>query len=132
MADVHITPVTPIMTAIPSSGYCQAASVSADSRLVFVSGQIPVDENGVVPEDFEAQCRQVWTNVFAALAAAGMTRENIVKVTTFLSDREYRAANSAVRRELLGDHEPAVTVIITGIYDEAWLLEIEVVAAAAG
>jgi hypothetical protein len=35
-----------------------------------------------------------------------------------------------VRQEVLGTHRPALTVIITGIYDERWLLEIEAIAAA--
>ena len=44
--------------------------------------------------------------------------------------RQYRAANAAVRKEVLGAHAPALTIIITGIYDEEWLLEIEAIAAA--
>jgi 2-iminobutanoate/2-iminopropanoate deaminase len=55
---------------------------------------------------------------------------NLVKVTTFLSSREYAIANREVRNEVLGTHSPALTVIITGIFDEKWLLEIEAVAAA--
>ena len=47
-----------------------------------------------------------------------------MKVTIFLSDRQYREVNSAVRRRVLGDALPAVTVIIVGIYDVQWLLEI--------
>ena len=35
-----------------------------------------------------------------------------------------------VRRRVLGDHEPALTVIIADIFDEAWLLEIEAIAVA--
>jgi len=76
------------------------------------------------------QCRLVWANITAALDAAGMDVRNLVKVTTFLSDRRYAAANTAVRQQVLGDHEPALTVIITGIFDAKWLLEIEAVAAA--
>lgn len=38
-----------------------------------------------------------------------------------------RTARSAAT--VLGGHGPALTVIITGIYDEAWLLEIEAIAA---
>lgn len=53
-----------------------------------------------------------------------------MKVTTFLSDRAYAAENSAIRREILGAREPALTIIIAGIFDPAWLLEIEVIAAA--
>jgi hypothetical protein len=51
-------------------------------------------------------------------------------VTTFLSDRRWREDNRRIRIEVLGERAPALTVIITGIYDESWLLEIEAIAAA--
>jgi enamine deaminase RidA (YjgF/YER057c/UK114 family) len=82
-----------------------------------------------VPDTFEAQCRQVWANIDRILADAGMERRDLVKVTTFLSDRKYREENSRIRREILGEHLPALTVIIADIYDPAWLLEIEATAA---
>ncbi|GAA1563633.1 RidA family protein [Actinomadura kijaniata] len=104
--------------------------VTDATRLVFVSGQVPEDETGHVPEDFDSQCRLAWRNVLSVLEAADMTVRNLVKVTVFLSDRRYREANARIRHEVLGDHSPALTIIITGIYDEAWLLEIEAVAAA--
>lgn len=110
--------------------YAQAQLVSAPSRWLFISGQVPADADGKVPTTFEAQCRLAWRNVFAQLEAAQMKIKDLVKVTVFLSDREYRATNAAVRKELLGAHTPALTIIITGIYDEEWLLEIEAVAAA--
>ncbi|MFQ6392630.1 hypothetical protein ACLMAJ_04200 [Nocardia sp. KC 131] len=37
--------------------------------------------------------------------------------------------NTSVRREVLGDHKPALTVVLAGIFDPRWLLEIEVIAA---
>ncbi|HEU4533594.1 MAG TPA: RidA family protein [Polyangiaceae bacterium] len=110
--------------------YAQAFEVSGFSRLLFVSGQVPEGDEGEVPEDFRAQCRLAWANVERRLVAAGMTLDNLVKVTTFLSDRRYRKENYEVRSEVLGPRSPALTVIITGIYDERWLLEIEAVAAA--
>ncbi len=113
-----------------SGGYPQAVEVSGAARTLYVSGQIPVNVDGSVPEDFREQARLTWANVKAQLRAADMTLDNVVKHTTFLSDRRYRQANSEVRREALGDRDAALTVIITGIYDEAWLLEIEVVAVA--
>jgi len=58
-----------------------------------------------------------------------MTVANLIKVTIFLSSREYATQNRDIRREVLGAHSPALTVIITGIFDEKWLLEIEAVAA---
>lgn len=112
-----------------SGGYAQAVRVTGADALLFVSGQIPVDADGTVPETFADQCRLVWRNVEAQLRAAGMGLADIVKVTTFLSDRAYAAENGAIRQEVLAGLTPALTIIIAGIYDPAWLLEIEVVAA---
>lgn len=113
----------------PGGAYAAGYQVSGPVRTVHISGQIPVRPDGSVPEGFEAQCRQVWANIDAVLAQAGMTRRDLVKVTTYLSDRRDREVNSLVRRELLGDHLPALTIIIAGIYDPVWLLEIEAIAA---
>jgi len=52
-----------------------------------------------------------------------------MKINTDLSDRRYGQENRDVRREVLGDRAPASTVIIAGIFDDAWLLEIEAIAA---
>jgi enamine deaminase RidA (YjgF/YER057c/UK114 family) len=112
-----------------AGGYAQAVEVRDARRFVFVSGQIPETVDGVVPDEFEAQARLCWTNLFAQLEAAGMTVANLVKVTTFLSSRDYAMANRAVRREMLGAHVPALTVVIAEIFDERWLLEIEAIAA---
>ncbi|MEV6305258.1 RidA family protein [Actinoplanes sp. NPDC051861] len=127
---MEINGVNPSSAPEPSGGYVNALEVVGASRLLFVSGQIPEDRDGWVPADIEQQCRLVWANVTAALHAAGLTVQNLVKVTTFLSDRQFAEVNTAVRREVLGDHQPALTVIITGIFDPAWLVEIEAVAAA--
>lgn len=118
--------------AINSSGlsYAQACLVERSSTFLFISGQVPADAEGKVPKRFEDQCRLVWRNIETQLTAAGMQLTDLVKVTVFLSDRQYRAANAAVRKEVLGAHAPALTIVITGIYDEEWLLEIEAIAAA--
>jgi 2-iminobutanoate/2-iminopropanoate deaminase len=110
--------------------YAQAHEVTNASRLLFISGQVPVDNDDHVPPDFKSQCRLAWANVEAQLKAAGMTLDNLVKVTTFLSDRRYCLENSEVRTEVLEKRSPALTIIITGIFDAAWLLEIEAIAAA--
>jgi 2-iminobutanoate/2-iminopropanoate deaminase len=110
--------------------YAQGALVTGATRTLFVSGQIPEAADGTVPAEFAAQCRLAWRNVLGVLAGARMTERDLVKVTIFLADRRDREENARIRHEVLGDHHPALTVIITGIYDEAWLLEIEAVAAA--
>jgi 2-iminobutanoate/2-iminopropanoate deaminase len=97
---------------------------------LFVSGQIPETVAGEVPTDFPSHARLPWRNVIAQLHAAGMSVTNLVKVTVFLSSRDYALPNREIRQEVLGSRAPALTVIITGIFDETWLLEIEAAAAA--
>jgi 2-iminobutanoate/2-iminopropanoate deaminase len=110
--------------------YSQGVLVENASRLLFISGQIPATSDGEVPAGFADQCRLAWANVLGVLEKAGLGTADLIKVTVFLSDRQYRAENARIRQEVLGAHQPALTIIITGIYDEAWLLEIEAVAAA--
>ena len=109
-------------------GYSQGVAVSGAKTTLFISGQIPVTLGGVVPPAFIDQARLAWHNVEAQLKAATMDLDNVVKVTIFLSDRRYALENRQARQEILGDRSPALTVIITSIFDEAWLLEIEAVA----
>jgi len=111
-------------------GYAQAIEVIAPSRLLFISGQVPLFADGSRPEGFAAQCRQAWANVVAQLREAGMGLDNLVKVTTFLAQREDAIENRAIRSEILGGRRVALTVILPAIFDEAWLIEIEAVAAA--
>ncbi|HKE70825.1 MAG TPA: RidA family protein [Nocardioidaceae bacterium] len=113
-----------------AGGYAQGLSVRGASELLFISGQIPEDRQGIVPATFEEQCRMVWRHIDATLDAAGLTLRNLVKVTTYLSSREFAATNSAIRQELLGDHRVALTVVVAKIFDPVWLLEIEAIAAA--
>lgn len=109
-------------------GYSQAFEVSGATRTLYISGQIPVDKNDHVPSNFSDQARLVWQNIFHQLEAADMSLDNIVKHTTYLASREYRNDNSRIRQEILGQRKPALTVVIAGIYDEAWLLEVDVIA----
>ncbi|WP_372706439.1 RidA family protein [Brevundimonas sp.] len=110
--------------------YPQAVEVTGAIRWLYLSGQIPVGPDGALAADFRSQCEQVWTNLETQLTAAGMTLDNLVKVTTFLSDRQHALENREVRVARLAGRQPALTVIVTGIFDAAWLVEIEAVAAA--
>ena len=113
----------------PRGGYSQAVKIEEFRTLLFISGQIPVSDDDKVPESFEDQARLVWRNVDAQLKAAGMTKADLVKVTTFLSDRHHATANRDIRSEYLGAVAPAMSVVITSIFDGKWLLEVEAVAA---
>ena len=122
---MQITPIKP-----SEHAFAEANLVSEFSRLLFVSGQVPADANQIVPPDYESQYRLAWANVESQLNAAGMTFDNLVKATIFLSDRSLINKSAGLRRSILGHRTPAITIVLTGIYDEAWLLEIEAIAAA--
>ena len=64
--------------------YSQAIDTGS---FVYASGQIPIDPaTGNIPQGIEAQSEQAMRNVEAILAEAGLTTDNVVKTTVFLSD----------------------------------------------
>ena len=125
----HIVSHNPTTVHPPAGGYSLGLEVNQHRRLLFVSGQVPQRSDGTVPDGFEAQCEQAWRNVIEVLAAAGLGIAHLVKVTTFLTDRNQLVANRSIRRAMLGEHQPALTVVIVETVDSKWLLEIEAIAA---
>lgn len=109
--------------------YSEAVKISDYSELLFISGQVPVTIDDKVPDDIKDQCDVAWSNIEAQLKKADMTSENLVKVTFFVSDRKYLHAIGQLREQKLLKIKPAMTIIITGIYNQDWLLEIEAIAA---
>lgn len=114
----------------PTGPYAHGIEVVGCSRLLFISGTMGLAPDGAAADGFEAQCEQAWANITAVLESAGMTLDNLVKVTCFLSDWADRDVNAAVRARVLGRRRPAVTVIEATLLDPNWKLEIEAVAAA--
>src|SRR2546426_10486677 len=57
-------------------------------NLLFCSGQIPLDPKSgqIVPGDIAAQTKRVLDNIAAVLKAEGLTFENVIKTTIFLTD----------------------------------------------
>ena len=129
MSPAHLVSHNPATVNAPLGGYSMGLELRQHRRLLFVSGQVPESADGSVPEGFEAQCEQAWRNVKEVLAAAGLGVEHLVKVTTFLTDRNQVVTNRIIRRAMLGEHQPALTVVIVETVDSKWLLEIEAIAA---
>ncbi|UPJ65762.1 RidA family protein [Bradyrhizobium sp. 191] len=129
MSPAHTVSHNPATVHPPAGGYCMGLEVTQHRRLLFISGQVPEKSDGTVPDGFEAQCEQAWRNIREVLAAAGLGVEHLVKVTTFLTDRSQVVTNRAIRRAMLGEHQPALTVVVVETVDSKWLLEIEAIAA---
>jgi 2-iminobutanoate/2-iminopropanoate deaminase len=112
----------------PSGNYSHAIEVKNGNRQLFISGQIPENLDAEIPTDFESQCEIVWNNIYEILKSANMSFENLVKVTTFLTNPSQAEKNGEIRRKFLGNLQPALTVVIIQTLNPKWLLEIEAIA----
>jgi len=119
-----------------SRGYTQIVEVPARSRLVYISGQVPLDTAGNVVGrgDFRRQAEQVFTNLGHALAAAGATFGDVVKINYYVRDVSHLADLRAVRdRHVDVRSPPASTLVeVSHLFREDVLLEVEAVAAVPG
>jgi 2-iminobutanoate/2-iminopropanoate deaminase len=100
---------------------------------IYVSGQASVDGDGrlVGAGDVVAQTRRVLDNMTRALAAAGATLADVVKVTVYLARCADRPAVNEVRKTYFGANKPASTLIgISEFAIPGMLVEIEAVAMA--
>ena len=123
---------TPDSIAAPFGPYSHAVEVPGGSRLLYISGEVGVQPDGVVPEGIEAQAEACWANIVAILADADMGIEDLVKITTYLVREEDVAAAGAARAKYFGDARPgSATLIVKALVNPDWLIEIEAVAAKA-
>ena len=99
---------------LPVAAYTQAIEVSDATRTLYISGQIGQRMDGTIPEDIVEQSRLAWQNLEAQLKAAGMTLDNLVKITTILPNRGDLVAAREVRSKVLGARKPASTLIVGG------------------
>ena len=114
----------------PAGQYTQAVEVTGAARTLYLSGQVGVAADGSIPEDAEAQCALAWRNLQAQLRAADMGIENLVKITTIVRNAADIAAVRAGRAAVLGTHRPASTLIVGGLSNPAWKVEVEGIAVA--
>lgn len=98
---------------------------------VYVSGQGPLDPQGnlVGEGDMAVQSRQVFANIRAVLAEAGATMDDVVKITSFITDTGRYAEYSAARAQAFPNHVPASsTVTVADLVLPGMLVEVEAIA----
>jgi enamine deaminase RidA (YjgF/YER057c/UK114 family) len=100
-----------------------------DGRDIFVSGTTGFDYATMTIEaDVVAQCRQTFDNIEAALAQAGASLEDVVRVTYIVPDPSEFERCWPVLRERLGDVRPAATMLAARLVDDRIKIEVEVTA----
>lgn len=98
--------------------------------LVFCSGQIPlVPATGEVVEGgIEAQTRQIFANIQAVLAEAGLTLANVVKTTVFMTDLGQFGTFNGIYGEYFPENPPARSCVEISKLPKGVSVEIEVIA----
>lgn len=98
---------------------------------VVVSGTAPVWPDGSCLPDAEAQAQRCFEIIDAALADTGVSRADVIRTRMFIVDRADGDAVGRVHGRFFGDIAPAATmVVVSGLLDPRWRVEIEVEAVA--
>jgi 2-iminobutanoate/2-iminopropanoate deaminase len=112
MISVRNEPMKPVETKdapLPAGPYSQAV---VSGNLVFVSGLIPTDPvSGAIPESMEDQIRLVMKNLTAVLFAAGAGKNNVLKISVYLTDMNDFQLMNSIYKETFGIPFPARTCI---------------------
>ena len=101
-------------------------------NFLFCSGQIPLDPKSgqIVPGDIAAQTRRVLDNIAAVLRAEGLTFDNVVKTTIFLTDLgDFQTVNE-VYGSYFKQSPPARSTVQVSALPKGAKVEIEAIAAA--
>ena len=95
--------------------------------LLFISGQIGIAEGSLV-DGVEAQTTQALANAQSVLDQNGLTLDDVVKCTVFMTDIENFSAVNDVYAGVFGDHRPSRSAIAVKALPLGALVEIEAIA----
>jgi enamine deaminase RidA (YjgF/YER057c/UK114 family) len=132
MAEIRL--VNPDTLGKPLGQYSHMTRVKA-SEFLFIAGQVGADRDGKAPDDFDAQCAHTFANIEAALKSAGAGWGNVVEFTTYLVHSQDIAKFMKFRlREFPkmfpnGAYPPNTLLIVDRLVQEAFLVEVQTVAA---
>jgi enamine deaminase RidA (YjgF/YER057c/UK114 family) len=107
---------------------------ASGTRTIYTAGQVPVDARGTLvgAGDLTAQTAQAMRNVGLALAAAGASYSDIVKITTYVVNYrpEHRAVIAEARAPFFANGAPPASTLVgvAALALPEWLVEIEAVA----
>ena len=109
--------------------YSKAIRASGD--LVFMQGQVGVDLDGklIGPGDPGAQADQACRNIKQFIEEAGGTLNDVCKLTVYVTDRSFRpAVYGAINEWFAGVHHCSTGVVVQGLADPSFLVEIDAMA----
>ncbi len=113
-----------------TNDYIHALEVQNPQRFLYVAGTMGLDADGMAGATLEVQLERIWSNLRAILASAGITADNIVRLTSYLRDASYAEANATARLAALGGRLIPTTALVVQTLDGTWLVELEIIAVA--
>lgn len=128
------TIINPEGLLMPPSKYSHGVSVELeDTKLVFVAGELPLDQKGNVvgPNDITTQTECVFQNIEKVLKASGASLKDVIKATIFVTDMKDFHKVVVVRDKYFAESSPASTFVEAKLTREDCLVEIEAIAAVA-
>jgi enamine deaminase RidA (YjgF/YER057c/UK114 family) len=116
-----------------SRGYTQVVDVPPGHRLVYLSGQVPLDSTGALRggSDFRSQAKQVFENLRSGLAAVDADFNDVVKLNFYVTDVRNLPALREVRDRYVNVAAPPASTLVqvSGLFRDDVLLEVEAIAA---
>lgn len=114
----------------PSAVGPYSQAIVADNRMIFTSGQIPLDPKTglVVGSDIATQADQVLKNLEAVIEEAGFHMKDIVKTTVFITDMAQFAVFNEVYAKFFVTGAPARSCVEVSKLPKGCMVEIEAIA----
>jgi len=109
--------------------FSQAIRVRQSQDLLFIAGQVGMDERGQIVQGLEAQVRQSFENIRRVVTGAGGSMENVIRITGYLRDMRALEAYAKIMSEFFQNKLPAATVVeVTALALEPLLVEVDAMA----
>ncbi len=110
----------------PLGSYSHQIEVSGNERLLLISGQVGMRQDGTVPEDPLEQIDVAFENIFRNLRAGGMDVPDLVKITYYLVGEIDTAKRREVVLSKLQGNQPCSTLLyVAGLASPVYKVEID-------
>ena len=122
--------IEPTGVASPVATYALGTRVNNPQVLIHTAGIVGARADGSVPDDLEAQAREIWRTIEVVVVEGGLALTDIVNYTTYVVDGQDLSVVMAARDAALHGHRSASTLIVVPrLARPEWRMEISVVAA---
>jgi 2-iminobutanoate/2-iminopropanoate deaminase len=124
----NLQPILTDKAPIPAGHYSQAI---VHQGVVYIAGQLPIKpgQKEHTLGTIEEQTRQTLANLDAILIASGSSRDQVIRVTIYVSDVSHWPMVNTIYAEFFGNHRPARTVVPVGKLHYGYEIELDAIAA---